>query len=193
MAKRLERTLIEMARASIIEGGIDDSIWPEVILAMTYVKNLRPEKALQGLSPHQELFKTLPKLAHLRVLGSTVYVLIHEEEREFRSEKIVPRALKGKPVGFDGHTIYCVHIEKQNRVIGVKYLRIFDATGITIPLEGERHTHHNRGNLIVASCGPKGQKHRGGPKVQRHRGRIITWQRPKGRRQQGCRLNGQKH
>lgn len=115
-----------MARAFIIEGGIDDSFWPKIILAMTYVKNLRPTKALQGLSPYQELFKTLPNLAHLRVLGSIVYVLIHEEEREFKSEKFVPRALKGKLVGFDGHTIYRVHIEEQNRVIRVKDLRIFE-------------------------------------------------------------------
>lgn len=79
------------------------------------------------MSPHQELFKTPPNLAHLRVLGSTVYVLIHEK-RELKSEKFVPRALKGKLVGFDGHTIYRVHIEEQNRVIRVKDLCIFEDT-----------------------------------------------------------------
>ena len=126
MSEKLGRTLMEMARASIIEGGIDDSFWPEVILAMTYIKNIRLTKALQGLSPHQELFKTLPNLAHLQILGSTVYVLIHEEERELKSEKFVPRILKGKLVGFDGHTIYRIHIEEQNRVIRVKDLRIFE-------------------------------------------------------------------
>lgn len=94
---------------------------------MTYIKNLRPTNALQGLSPHQELFKTPPNLAHLRVLGSTVYVLIHEE-RELKSENFVPRALKGKLVGFNGHTIYRVHIEEQNRVIRVKGLQIFEDT-----------------------------------------------------------------
>lgn len=127
VAERLRRTLMEMARASIIEGGIDDSFWPEAILAMTYIKNLRPTNALQGLSPHQELFKTPPNLAHLRVLGSTVYVLIHEEQ-ELKSEKFVPRALKGKLVGFDGYTIYRVHIDEQNRVIRVKDLCIFEDT-----------------------------------------------------------------
>ena len=99
-----------------------------MILAITYIKNIRPTKALQGLSPHQELFKTLPNLAHLRVLDSTVYILIHKEERELRSEKFVSRALKGKLVGFDGHIIYCVHIEEQNRVIRVKNLCIFEDT-----------------------------------------------------------------
>ena len=128
VSEGLERTLMEMAQASIIEGGIDDSFWPKVILAMTYIKNIRPTKALQGLTPHQELFKTLPNLAHLRVLGSTVYVLIHKEEWELKSEKFVPCALKGKLVGFDGHTIYRVHIEEQNQVIIVKDLRIFKDT-----------------------------------------------------------------
>lgn len=97
---------------------------------MTYVKNLRPTKVLQGLSPYQELLKTLPNLAHLRVLGSTVYVLIYKEKREFKSEKFVPRTMIEKLVGFDGHTIYRIHIEEQNQVIRVKDLRIFKDTEI---------------------------------------------------------------
>lgn len=121
---------MEMARASIIEGRIDDFFWPEVILAITYIKNLRPTKVLQGLSPYQELFKTLLNLAYLRVLGSTVYILIHEEECKFKSEKFVLCALKNKLVGFDGHTIYRVHIEEQNQIIRVKDLRIFKDTEI---------------------------------------------------------------
>lgn len=121
-----------MARATIIEGNIDDCFWSEVILAMTHIKNLQPTSSLKGLSPHEELLHDLPDLSHLRILGSTVYVLIHEEERERKSEKFVPRALKGQLVGFDGHTIYPVHIEEQKRVIRVKDLQIFEDT-ITKP------------------------------------------------------------
>lgn len=40
-----------MVRATILEGGMDDILWPEVFLAMTHVKNLRPTRALDGLSP----------------------------------------------------------------------------------------------------------------------------------------------
>lgn len=117
-----------MARTSIIEGEIDNSFWPKVILAMIYIKNIRLTKALQGLSPYQELFKTLLNLAHLQVLGSTVYVLIHKVEQELKSEKFVPRVLKGKLVGFDSYTIYRVHIKEQNQVIRVKDLCIFKDT-----------------------------------------------------------------
>ena len=117
---------MEMARVFIIEGEIDDFFWPKVILVMTYVKNLRPMKALQNLRLYHKLSKTLPNLAYLRVLGLTVYVLIHEEECEFKSEKFVLRILKNKLMGFNSHTIYRVHIEEQNLVIRVKDLCIFE-------------------------------------------------------------------
>lgn len=29
-----------MIQATILEGRIEDTLWPEIILAMTYVKNL---------------------------------------------------------------------------------------------------------------------------------------------------------
>lgn len=40
---------MEMLRATILERGMDDILWPEVVLAMTHVKNLRPTRALDGL------------------------------------------------------------------------------------------------------------------------------------------------
>lgn len=70
--------------------------------------------------------KSQPDIQHLRVLGSTVYVLLHDEERPLKSEKWDPRALRGTLVGYDGHTIYRVHIQEQNKVIRIKDLRIFE-------------------------------------------------------------------
>lgn len=109
---------MDMTRATILEGNIEDELWPELVLAMTYIKNNRPTRALQdNVSPYKTYSKEAPNLAHLRVLGSTVYVLLHEEERSTKSEKWAPRALKGVLVGYDGHTIYRVHIKDQNKVI----------------------------------------------------------------------------
>lgn len=31
-----------MVRATILQGGIDDTLWPEIVLTMTHIKNLRP-------------------------------------------------------------------------------------------------------------------------------------------------------
>ena len=101
---------------------------------MTHIKNLRPTRALEGpISPAEMQDKDLPNkdlpnLHHLRILGSTVYVFLHEEERTLKSAKWDARALKGKLVGFDENTIYRFHIEDQNKVIRVKDLRIFEDT-----------------------------------------------------------------
>lgn len=43
-----------------------------------------------------------------------------------KSEKWQPRALQGTLVGYDGHTIYRVYIQEQNKVIHIKDLRIFE-------------------------------------------------------------------
>ena len=116
------RTIIDMTRATILEGSLDDKLWPEVGLAMTYVKNVRPTKALGGDSPYHALQTIQPDIQHLWVLGSTVYVLLHEEERDLKFEKWNPRVLPGTLVGYDGHTIYRVHIREQNKVIRIKDL-----------------------------------------------------------------------
>lgn len=126
VSERMGRTIMDMTQATILEGNLDDDLWPEVILTMTYVKNVRPTKALEGKTPHLAQNDNNPNIQHLQILGSTVYVFLHEEERTLKSEKWKPRALRGTLVGYDGHTIYRVYIKEQNKVIRIKDLRIFE-------------------------------------------------------------------
>lgn len=126
VCERVGRTIMDMTRATILEGNINDELWPEIILAMTYVKNVRPTKALQGSNPYQAQHQKSPDISHLRILCSTVYVFIHEEERNLKSEKWAPRATHGILVGYDGHTIYQVHVKCPNKVIRVKDLQVFE-------------------------------------------------------------------
>lgn len=120
------RTIIDMTWATILERNLDDDLWPEVILAMTYVKNVRPTKALNGKNPYYAPNNDNPNIEHLQILGSTVYVFLHEEKRALKSKKWKPRALQGILVEYDGHTIYRVYIREQNKVIRIKDLRIFE-------------------------------------------------------------------
>ena len=47
---------MDMTRVRILERNIDDELWPEILLAITYIKNNRPTKALQSNStPHEVL------------------------------------------------------------------------------------------------------------------------------------------
>ena len=81
VSERVGRILMDMTRCTILGGNIPDYLWPEVFLAMTHIKNIRPTAALTGKSPHELYEEEKPSIDHLRVLGSTVYVFIHEEER----------------------------------------------------------------------------------------------------------------
>ena len=106
---------MNMTRYTIIKGGIPDYLWTEIVLAMVHVKNIRPTHALSGKSPYEFYESKPPSLNHLRVLGSTVYVLIHKEERRginSKSAKFSPRAQRGILCGYDGCTIYRVYLER---------------------------------------------------------------------------------
>lgn len=107
VSERTGRTIMDIVQTTILEGGIDDTLWPEIVLAMTHVKNLRPTRALKdSISPIEMQDQALPDLQHLRILGSNVYVFLHEEERSLKSAKWEASALRGKLAGFDGHKIY---------------------------------------------------------------------------------------
>ncbi len=64
VSERMERTIIDITRATMLEGNIDDDLWLEIVFAMTYVKNCRPTKALQNLNPHEAHFQERPYLSH---------------------------------------------------------------------------------------------------------------------------------
>lgn len=93
---------------------------------MIHVKNLRSTAVLDGKSPYEVDNNEVPTLDHLRVLRSTVYVFIHEEERQRKSAKFAPRAQKGMLVGNDEHTIYRVFLEESNKIIRLKNSRIHE-------------------------------------------------------------------
>lgn len=86
---------MEITCLTILKGNINDNLWPKIILAITYVKNFRLTKALEGGKPYQALNKKKPDLSYLQILVSTVYVLIHKEEYTLKSEKW-PYKLFGK-------------------------------------------------------------------------------------------------
>ena len=77
-----------MTRATILMENINDELWPELVLAITYIKNNRPTRALaNNISPYEAHFIEQLDLLHLQILGSTVYILLYKEERSMKSEK----------------------------------------------------------------------------------------------------------
>ena len=159
VSERMGRTILDMTRCTIIGGNIPDDLWPEIVLAMVDVKNLRPTSALDGKSSYKALEKKQPRLDHLKAIGSTVYVLIHEEERKgdkSKSAKFAPQAQKGLLVGYDGHTIYRVFLEQDNKIIRVKDLRIHEdaisKAATTVPTYEAIMADEQEGDTVTGRC-----------------------------------------
>ena len=112
---------------------------------MTHISNLLPTTPLDGRSPFEASTKSLPKLDYLRMLGSIVYVFIHEEERKARSAKWKPRGKKGMLVGCDGHTNYRVYLPDEEKVIRIKDLKIVENA------DGKADSQLTSYNAITAS------------------------------------------
>ncbi len=88
VSERTERTIRDMVRATILEWGIDDTLWPEIVLAMTHIKNLRPKRALEEfICPIEMQNQAILDLHHLHILGSDVYIFLHKEEQSLKSAK----------------------------------------------------------------------------------------------------------
>ena len=84
---------------------------------MIYMSNLVPTFPLEILSPFEVSIGKAPILSHLRLLRSTVYVFIYEEERRAKSGKWELRGKRDILVNYDGHTIYQVYLAKNEKVI----------------------------------------------------------------------------
>lgn len=76
----MERIIIDMTQSTIIRGNISDNLWPKVVLTMVHVKKVRPTSTLDGKTSYKLIEGETLTIDHLRVLGSTVYVLIHEAD-----------------------------------------------------------------------------------------------------------------
>ena len=82
VAERLNRTLVEMIRAMLIESDLDASFWGEALATAVYLRNRSPHKPLRGATPFEALHGKKPNVKHLRTFGCVCYPLIMRDERK---------------------------------------------------------------------------------------------------------------
>lgn len=87
---------MDMTQATIIGGNIPDDLWPKIALAMMHVKNIWPTCTLEGKTFYKLFENKVSTLDHLRVLGSTIYVLIYKKEQKEVNSKSAKFALRAQ-------------------------------------------------------------------------------------------------
>ena len=91
-AERDMRTIVEAGRALIFSCHIGLKFWAEAVSTAVYVLNRTGKSSVVGKSPFEIWFNAIPKLDHLRIFGSEVYVHVPKERRQkwdSKSEKCV--------------------------------------------------------------------------------------------------------
>lgn len=84
-----------------------------------------PTSSLNGLSFFETSEQRFSNLQHLRILRSTFYIFIYEEEQNAKSAKWAPQGKCGVVVDYNDGTIYCVYLHDEAKAICIKGLKIF--------------------------------------------------------------------
>lgn len=132
MAEKKDQTLIKQVGSTILSRIIQNNLWLKILLAITQVSNLLFTFLLDWFSPYKISTELLLQLNYLQVLGSPIYVFIHEKNRKAKSAKWESWIKYWLLASYDNHFIYQVYLEKDEKIIQIKELRIFENASIKL-------------------------------------------------------------
>ena len=96
VAERMNRTLLERARAMLATAGLEKSFWAEAVNTACYVINRSPSTALELKTP-MEMWTGKPvNYSDLHIFGSPVYVMYNSQE----TTKLDPKSRKCLFLGY---------------------------------------------------------------------------------------------
>jgi hypothetical protein len=73
VSERMNRTLVELARAMLAEKNLPKSLWEFAISHAAYIRNRSPTKALpDGETPHEVFTKEKPDVSHFQEFGASM-------------------------------------------------------------------------------------------------------------------------
>jgi hypothetical protein len=100
VAKRKNRTLIEMTRTMLDEYKTFDWFWAEAVNTVCHAINRLYLHKLLKKTPYELLTSNKSNVSHFRVFGSKCYVL----QMRSKSSKIAPKVYEGFLLGYDSNS-----------------------------------------------------------------------------------------
>lgn len=135
-AERLNRTLLEKARALIFDANINKEFWGEAVYVATYLLNRSPTETLEK-TPIECWTGTKPDLSRLQIFGSIAYAktLGYTQKLASRSKKylFVGYALNGYRLWDETLRKIVVHRD----VVFVKPEKVINSNKIQVKTEGQ--------------------------------------------------------
>ncbi|KAF2395484.1 hypothetical protein EJ06DRAFT_454672, partial [Trichodelitschia bisporula] len=85
------------ATAMLSDQNLPRFLWPLAIQYAAELKKRSPARRLDGKTPYEVIYGTKPDLSRILIFGSVVY---YQNDHRAQSEKVTPRGLRGRFVGF---------------------------------------------------------------------------------------------
>ena len=123
VAERMNRTLVESARAMICHAGLSKVFWAEAVNTAAYIRN-RVTTATSGQTPYERWYGRIPDVSHFRVFGCIAYTHIPEVERKKLDKKTIKLRFLGYSDNQKGYRLFDV----ENRKMIVRRDVIFNET-----------------------------------------------------------------
>jgi hypothetical protein len=101
VAERLNRTLVDHARAMLLARDLPKNLWAEAVDYATWLKNRLPSRAIPDHKPYKLLHGRRPSLALAHEFGCPVYFHVTEGGKlEARAEEAVFVGVDGQSKGY---------------------------------------------------------------------------------------------
>ena len=114
IAERMNRTLVELARAIICAQKLPEFLWECAVSHAAYLRNRSYSRSITNATPYQRWHGVKPDVSHLREFGTKVWIL---SEGQNIQRKILPKAVERTLVGFDDGARAVKYYSKETRKI----------------------------------------------------------------------------
>jgi hypothetical protein len=137
IAERMNRTLINTVRVLLAQASLCNELWGEALLHATYLQNRVASRALNGRTPFEALFGTIPHMRGVKVFGCLAYAHIPKE----KSNKLDPRAKSMILVGGPHGQTYRVFDPDKHVLHRVRHVRFNETVfpGFRVDESGENN------------------------------------------------------
>ncbi|MCO5571040.1 hypothetical protein L7F22_024771 [Adiantum nelumboides] len=106
VAKRKNRSLMEMARCILKAKSLPHKLWMEAVACAAHVLNRCPTRALKTITPYESWYDRKPSVSYLRVFGCLAYAHIPQQLRGKLDDKAVKCIFVGYSSGSKGYRLY---------------------------------------------------------------------------------------
>ena len=106
VAERLNRILMDKARAMVARAGLSKRFWAEAVNMANYLRNCSPCQSLRGhVTPYEAWHGKKPDIAHLRTFGCIAYARIPERKCTKLDDKVERVRFLGYSKGGKGYRL----------------------------------------------------------------------------------------